>query len=70
MCIPCVMCGACMDAAAGGARDGRCPACGAELPPGAVSCPACFTFVMAPRPGGPGAAASAGEGPTQSGPAR
>lgn len=55
MCIPCVMCGACMDAASDGVRDGRCPACGAEVPPDAVSCPECYTFLPRP-PAGAGAA--------------
>lgn len=46
MCIPCVMCGACMDAGAADAvADGRCPACGEQVPPDAVSCPHCYTFL-------------------------
>ena len=46
MCIPCVMCGACM----GGdgmptVTDDRCPSCGEPVPPDAVSCPHCYTFL-------------------------
>ncbi len=56
MCIPCVMCGACMADAAGAARDGRCPACGAEVAPDTVSCPECYTLLARPA-----AAEEAGE---------
>ena len=56
MCIPCVMCGACMADAAGAARDGRCPACGAEVAPDAVSCPECYPLLARPA-----AAEEAGE---------
>ncbi|MBC2890369.1 zinc ribbon domain-containing protein [Gordonibacter massiliensis (ex Traore et al. 2017)] len=45
MCIPCVMCGACMDGDGTAAADGRCPACGEPVAPDAVSCPKCFTFL-------------------------
>ncbi len=50
MCIPCVMCGACMESGAANALDdGRCPACGEEVPPDAISCPHCYTL-LARRP--------------------
>lgn len=50
MCIPCVMCGACMEAASSEVSEGRCPECGSEVPPGAVSCPVCYTFLsVSPR---------------------
>lgn len=52
MCIPCVMCGACMSGASIDVNDGRCPECGSEVPPDAVSCPVCYTFLSAsPRAG-------------------
>lgn len=56
MCIPCVMCGACFDAD----RDERplsCPECEAPLPPSALCCPACHTFVGHPQPSPPDAKA-------------
>lgn len=49
MCIPCVMCGACMtDSNGERADDGRCPECGEPVPNNAVSCPKCFTFLYRP----------------------
>ncbi|RDB60507.1 hypothetical protein C1878_13705 [Gordonibacter sp. 28C] len=45
MCIPCVMCGACMDGNGADVDDGRCPACGEPVPDDALSCPHCFTFL-------------------------
>lgn len=46
MCIPCVMCGACMSADnASAVADGRCPACGAPVAPDDVSCPSCYAFL-------------------------
>lgn len=46
MCIPCVMCGACMESGAADAvENGRCPSCGEAVPPDAVSCPHCYTFL-------------------------
>ena len=45
MCIPCVMCGACMDGEGmQGVEEGRCPSCGEVVPPDAISCPHCYTF--------------------------
>lgn len=56
MCIPCVMCGACMNGEGmQGIEDGRCPSCGEIVPPDAVSCPHCYTFLYRKS------AASAGE---------
>ena len=56
MCIPCVMCGACMDGEGmQGVEEGRCPSCGEIVPPDAVSCPHCYTFLYRTP------AASAGE---------
>ena len=49
MCIPCVMCGACMaDESGEHIDDGRCPECGEPVPDNAVSCPKCFTFLYRP----------------------
>lgn len=49
MCIPCVMCGACMaDGSSERIDDGRCPECGEPVPDNAVSCPKCFTFLYRP----------------------
>lgn len=49
MCIPCVMCGACMaDGSGERIDDGRCPECGEPVPDDAVSCPECFTFLYRP----------------------
>ena len=49
MCIPCVMCGACMaDGSGERIDDGRCPECGEPVPDNAVSCPKCFTFLHRP----------------------
>lgn len=49
MCIPCVMCGACMaDESGEHIDDGRCPECGEPVPDDAVSCPKCFTFLYRP----------------------
>ena len=49
MCIPCVMCGACMaDGSGERIDDGRCPECGEPVPDNAVSCPKCFTFLYRP----------------------
>lgn len=46
MCIPCVMCGACMERCEDGdAAKGVCPECGREVPPDAFSCPSCYTFI-------------------------
>ena len=46
MCIPCVMCGACMDGEGmQGVKEGRCPSCGEIVPPDAISCPHCYTFL-------------------------
>ena len=46
MCIPCVMCGACMDGEGmQGVEEGRCPSCGEIVPPDAISCPYCYTFL-------------------------
>lgn len=46
MCIPCVMCGACMNGEGmQGVEDGRCPSCGEIVPPDAASCPHCYTFL-------------------------
>ena len=46
MCIPCVMCGACMDGEGmQGVEEGRCPSCGEIVPPDAISCPHCYTFL-------------------------
>lgn len=46
MCIPCVMCGACMDGKGmQGVEEGRCPSCGEIVPPDAISCPHCYTFL-------------------------
>lgn len=45
MCIPCVMCGACFDVCARGGTGDHCPECGNPLPPDAVACPSCYTFV-------------------------
>ena len=46
MCIPCVMCGACMNGEGmQGVEDGRCPSCGEIVLPDAVSCPHCYTFL-------------------------
>lgn len=46
MCIPCVMCGACMDGEGmQGVEEGRCPSCGETVPPDAISCPHCYTFL-------------------------
>lgn len=46
MCIPCVMCGACMDGEGmQGVEEGRCPSCGKIVPPDAISCPHCYTFL-------------------------
>lgn len=46
MCIPCVMCGACMDGEGmQGVEEGRCPSCGEVVPPDAISCPHCYTFL-------------------------
>ncbi|GKG90110.1 hypothetical protein CE91St32_11520 [Gordonibacter pamelaeae] len=49
MCIPCVMCGACMaDESGEHIDDGRCPECGEPVLDNAVSCPKCFTFLYRP----------------------
>ena len=49
MCIPCVMCSACMaDGSGERIDDGRCPECGEPVPDNAVSCPKCFTFLHRP----------------------
>ena len=46
MCIPCVMCGVCMDGEGmQGVEEGRCPSCGEIVPPDAISCPHCYTFL-------------------------
>lgn len=46
MCIPCVMCGACMDGEGmQGVEEGRCPSCGEIVPPDAISCPHCYAFL-------------------------
>lgn len=46
MCIPCVMCGACMDGEGmQGVEEGRCPSCSEIVPPDAISCPHCYTFL-------------------------
>lgn len=46
MCIPCVMCGACMNGEGmQGVEDGRCSSCGEVVPPDAISCPHCYTFL-------------------------
>lgn len=46
MCIPCVMCGACMEESQGGtAFDGTCPACGESVDADMISCPICFTLL-------------------------
>lgn len=46
MCILCVMCGACMDGEGmQGVEEGRCPSCGEIVPPDAISCPHCYTFL-------------------------
>lgn len=46
MCIPCVMCGACMDGEGmQGVEEGRCPSCGEIVPPDVISCPHCYTFL-------------------------
>lgn len=46
MCIPCVMCGACMDGEGmQGVEEGRCPSCGEIVPQDAISCPHCYTFL-------------------------
>ncbi len=52
MCIPCVMCGACFDTG----RDERplsCPECKSPLPPDALCCPACHTFIGGSPPNPP-----------------
>lgn len=54
MCIPCVMCGACFAEAGTGSPAGLCPECGRPVPAGALSCPACYTFIpRAPQGGAP-----------------
>lgn len=46
MCIPCVMCGACMDGEGmQGVEEDRCPSCGEVVPPDAISCPHCYAFL-------------------------
>ena len=46
MCIPCVMCGACVDPDnAVDLEEGVCPDCGEPVPDDAVSCPSCYTFL-------------------------
>lgn len=46
MYIPCVMCGACMDGEGmQGVEEGCCPSCGEIVPPDAISCPHCYTFL-------------------------
>ena len=49
MCIPCVMCGACVDPDnAVDLEEGVCPDCGEPVPDDAVSCPNCYTFLYRP----------------------
>ncbi len=46
MCIPCVMCGACLDPAnAEAIAEGVCPECGQEISEDVVSCPNCYAFI-------------------------
>lgn len=46
MCIPCVMCGACIDPAnAESINEGVCPECGMGVSEDAVSCPNCYAFI-------------------------
>lgn len=50
MCIPCVMCGACIDPDnAEAVALGSCPECGMEVPDDAISCPNCFAFLYRPN---------------------
>ncbi len=47
MCIPCVMCGACMDLdeSADLEPETTCPECGLPVSPSDISCPNCFTIL-------------------------
>lgn len=47
MCIPCVMCGACMEKVEDGddSFDTTCPECGEPVAPSDLSCPHCFAFL-------------------------
>lgn len=48
MCIPCVMCGACMglgDNEGELAAETVCPECGEAVAPTDITCPNCFTFL-------------------------
>lgn len=49
MCIPCVMCGACMDLDAldNLEYETSCPECGQPVSPSDISCPNCFTLLTA-----------------------
>lgn len=50
MCIPCVMCGACMGLSEDGApiaSETSCPECGEVVGATDVTCPHCFTFLPA-----------------------
>lgn len=48
MCIPCVMCGACMgldEDAAELTAETICPECGEAVSAADITCPSCFTFL-------------------------
>lgn len=50
MCIPCVMCGACIDPQnAESVVSGTCPECGKDVSDDAVSCPNCYAFLYRPN---------------------
>lgn len=44
MCIPCTMCGACLERM-GDLPPNVCPSCGSEVPDDALVCPSCYTLV-------------------------
>ncbi len=49
MCIPCVMCGSCINPQnAETLALGTCPECGLEVPDDAISCPNCYAFLYRP----------------------
>ena len=49
MCIPCVMCGGCVDPNnAVSLEEGVCPECGSAVDEDALSCPYCYTFLYRP----------------------
>lgn len=46
MCIPCVMCGACIGEYRGDPMDeGKCPECGEGIDPESICCPHCYTLI-------------------------